>query len=634
VIVKMSKVQVLGPKRLLTDVLAFLQQQGALQLRPPPTPRRRASGGPLLRAVRVAPEQAAEEHALNKAVERIDALIEALPRPEPAPRAASGGAEGLPDATTPEFLARLDALEAEMKALQAKRAALAGEKEVVGRYGRLLVAISPLKPDLSPDVEPHTLGLVIRRAHPEALQLLEREVFRITEGLFDLQTRPVDDELTGVLLTVPAKNVREISALLFERGVEEIKLPAEYSGQSMVQAMSLLLKREREIPDEVRAIEGEVSAFSAKWEPVLRRVRSEAADRLARLKAFARCGETGLAFLVAGWVPRERLEALKRATVEQYRAAVTIVEYPFGPEEYGEVPVVLRNPKWLKPFELLLSLMPLPRYGSIDPTPYLAIFFPLFLGLILGDVAFGVIVLAAALVVRRTGWGGPMVKDVTAVAIACGVSTILFGFLFGEALGGLGAHLGLRPILLDRAQAFVSLLIFALALGALHVVLGMVLGIVDAARNLHVREAFTRTVKIGLLVATALGIGGVTGYVPVDVGRWAMVSVGALLVAGIITGGFMVPLELVLALGNILSYARLMALGLASVLLADVANRIAASVKPTVLGVTIAIVLYAANLAMALISPTVAALRLHYVEFFEKFYEGGGEPYRPFALGT
>jgi V/A-type H+-transporting ATPase subunit I len=94
----------------------------------------------------------------------------------------------------------------------------------------------------------------------------------------------------------------------------------------------------------------------------------------------------------------------------------------------------------------------------------------------------------------------------------------------------------------------------------------------------------------------------------------------------------MAALDLVLGLGNVLSYARLMALGLASAMLAEVANLLATSLRPAAAGVAIGVLLHAVNFTLGLISPTVAALRLHYVEFFEKFYEEGGVPYRPFAL--
>jgi V/A-type H+-transporting ATPase subunit I len=110
----------------------------------------------------------------------------------------------------------------------------------------------------------------------------------------------------------------------------------------------------------------------------------------------------------------------------------------------------------------------------------------------------------------------------------------------------------------------------------------------------------------------------------------AVAGAGALLsLAG---GGPMALLEVVLSLGNVLSYARLMALGVASVMLAEVANHLAGAVRPLAAGLALAVLLHAVNFTLGLMSPLIASLRLHYVEFFEKFYEAGGRPYHPFAL--
>jgi V/A-type H+-transporting ATPase subunit I len=212
------------------------------------------------------------------------------------------------------------------------------------------------------------------------------------------------------------------------------------------------------------------------------------------------------------------------------------------------------------------------------------------------------------------------------------VSAIVFGVLFGEALGELGAHLGLRPLLMDRRRAFMSFLALALGIGGVHVATGLALGTASALRGGHRREAVGRAAKLLLLVAAAVTAAALAGSLPRTAIRPALLSGVALLGISVLADGPMALLELVLSLGNVLSYARLMALGLASVMLAEVANLVARTLEPTAAGLTIAVLLHAVNFSLGLISPTVAALRLHYVEFFEKFYDEGGAPFRPFAL--
>jgi V/A-type H+-transporting ATPase subunit I len=294
--------------------------------------------------------------------------------------------------------------------------------------------------------------------------------------------------------------------------------------------------------------------------------------------------------------------------------------------------VVLRNRGCLRPFELLLALVALPRYGSVDATPWLAIFFPLFFGLVLGDVVFGVLGVAVSLVARARGWGGRIGRSIAWIALWSSISAIVFGVLFGEALGELGGHLGLHPVLLDRRRAFMTFFALALGIGGLHVATGLGLGVGSALRRGHRREAVGRGAKLLLLVTGAVAAAAVLGVLPRAALRPTLFTGLGLLALSVLAEGPMAVLDLVLAVGNVLSYARLMALGLASVMLAEVANLFATTLEPAAVGYGFAVFLHAVNFTLGLISPTVAALRLHYVEFFEKFYDEGGAPFRPFAL--
>lgn len=631
----MAKVQVLGPKRLLPEVIRFLHTRGVLQLRslPDAVAERPLGRRPwLVRRVPLAEAELATERSLEELAHRVEALLLLLP----AEGGEDGEAHGLPDVSAPEFPTRLAALEAEVRALEERRLALEEERDLTSRYERLLTALAPLRPEL-PGVAPHlveTVGLLVQRDRPDILDLLEREVARITGGVYSMLAREVDGEQVGVLLTVPRTLTGDLAQLLFERGIGEIRLPERYAGRPLVDALALLLERSRELPLEISRAEAELVALARRWRAPLAAALRAARDRLARLRAMARCGETRHAFVVAGWVPAEQRTALSLALETAFEGRVTLVEHPIREEEYDEVPVVLRNGRFVRPFELLLTLVPLPRYGSIDPTPYLAGFFPLFFGLMLGDVGFGGLALVLALVARAKGWGGEVGRQVATIALACSASAIAFGFLFGELFGELGAAVGLKPLLLDRKRAALSFLALALALGAVHIAIGLGLALWAALRRRRGREALARSAAIALLFAAAAWLLAHLGYLPAAVGRGALLAAGPLLALSIVLEGLRAPLELVTTMGNVLSYARLMALGIASVMLADVANRMVEFFEPAPLGVAAAVVLHAVNFVMGLFSPTIQALRLHYVEFFDKFYEGGGKPYEPFALSA
>lgn len=633
-IVRMSKVQVLGPRRLLSDALRVLHAQEVVQIRSlpdAPEPAPRGGGWAELRVVPLAAAERAAQGALTEVDGRLRELLLLLPPPD----RITGEASGLPDEiAAPEFLASLLALETEIKALSGRRAALEAERDLTARYERLITALAPLRPALPEGARVTTLGILLRRDRPEILRLLEREVSRITRGACVLVPRELDREQVGLLVTVPREAAPEVSRLLYERGITEMRLPERYAGQPLVDSLLLLMRRSQELPAEIGEIEAQLLALSRRWHRPLTRALRTARDRLTRLAAMVRCGETEHAFVISGWVPAERCGRLAVTLDGAFEGRVMLVEHVVGAAEYGEVPVVLRNLPYVKAYEPLVAFLALPRYGSVDPTPFMAGSFPLFFGLMLGDLGFGGLALALALLVRVKGWGGETGRRLTTIALACSASAVGFGLLFGELFGGLGEPLGLQPLLFDRRKAAPSFLGLALGLGAAHIVLGVGLGLWSALRHRNRREALARAATLSLIL-TALAAGlARAGYLPAAAGPPALLALPLLLAAAVLLGGGLAPLELVRTLGNILSYARLMALGTASVMLADVANRMVELFSPAAVGVAAAVALHGVNFAMGLFSPTIQALRLHYVEFFDKFFEGGGKPYEPFALTT
>ncbi len=504
------------------------------------------------------------------------------------------------------------------------------ERVATVRFEQLVVALAPLDHAVDAALDPELHGLVLK-TDPEALALLEAEVRRLTGGVCEVKAKALDDESTGVLLVVPRAAGRAVTSLLFERGVEEVRLPSSYSGRSLVELLLLLAARGRALPAEIAAADAAFEAFAARAGTALADARLRAAAALSRRRAAAGCGETRFAFVVSGYMPEDEVPALRAAAAAELGDGVALFSRPPLPAEFGDVPVVLRNRTVIRPFERLLALVPLPRYGSVDPSPWLAVFFPLFFGLVLGDLAFGVLGIAVSLLVRRARWGGGEGRDLATVAFWCSISAALFGVLFGEAFGELGAHVGIHPLVLDRRRAFMDFLGVALAVGGVHVISGMALGVASAIRGGHVKEVIGRAAKLLLLVASAAAVASVAGALPRATLVPVVATVGGLLVVAVVFEGPMAALDLVLGLGNVLSYSRLMALGLASVMLAEVANGVATDLDPPAAGLALAVLLHAVNFTLGLVSPTIAALRLHYVEFFEKFYDPGGAPFRPFA---
>jgi len=213
----------------------------------------------------------------------------------------------------------------------------------------------------------------------------------------------------------------------------------------------------------------------------------------------------------------------------------------------------------------------------------------------------------------------------------CAVMSILSGVLFGELFGDLGRRaFGLHPILFDRQEAVVASLLLAIGLGFVHITLGLILGVVSAWRR-EPRHAIGRGVATVMVLLIVLALLAAVDVLPASL---LSPSVVALLIAFpilIAMEGVAGAVEFLSTLGNMLSYARVMALGLASVMLAVVANRMSGITGSAVVGVLLALLFHLVNFGIGVFGPGIHALRLHYVEFFGKFYSPGGAPYQPFA---
>jgi V/A-type H+-transporting ATPase subunit I len=280
--------------------------------------------------------------------------------------------------------------------------------------------------------------------------------------------------------------------------------------------------------------------------------------------------------------------------------------------------------------EIFGRLLPVPAYSSFDPTHFIGIFFPLFFGMILGDAGYGVLLGALALFLRRRYANRRDVADAARVLLVSSVYTVIFGVLYGEFFGGLGTTLfGMEPIFIERRTSIMPMMLFALSAGVVHIVPGLLLGAITAFRQKVRREGFAKLLNILIILCLIAVFASFFGYIP---GLFSRPIIMVILVATpflLFTGGLLAPLELLKNIGNIISYVRIMAIGLTSVLLAHVANQMAGATGDIVLGVMAAALFHLLNIVLGVFSPTIHALRLHYVEFFSKFVESGGKKYEP-----
>jgi V/A-type H+-transporting ATPase subunit I len=441
-------------------------------------------------------------------------------------------------------------------------------------------------------------------------------------------TRAADGTVVG-LIVAPADRSRLIKEMLSDEHLPELPVPPSLRDLPLPQRLQQVRERIGTLEEDLGELDALLAGFARQWLPLYRRVDQWLAERLGLLSAMSVVQETGLCFVILGWGRSDAIAGLAERLQERFNGAVVLEELQILEQDLELVPVSLKNPPYLRPFELFTRLLPLPRYSSWDPTPFIGFFFPLFFGMMLGDAGHGLVLITVALVVlwrRREG----MLADVARILLVSASCAVFFGILFGEFFGEAGAELvGLVPLLPQRSRAIMPMLIFSLALGGAHVVLGLVLGLVTALRRGQRREVASRAVTICLLLCLAALVVTLVIPSPWLLSRSILVATGILIPLLFISGGFLAPLELLKTVGNIVSYARIMAIGLGSALLANSANQLAGLSGDLIVGTVAAIVLHAVAMALGVFAPTIHALRLHYVEFFNKFVEHGGRSFEP-----
>lgn len=624
----MAKVRLVCPCSLVERVTAHLQEEGVLHIESTP---QEAAQIALRRQVLDEParQRQAELERLREALRRLLVL---LPAVSPDEQIRAGGAEPpeLTDAAMKRLAQTLRQVGGRADYLTGRLKACEEELALLSKYEKALEALAPFLRLIQESEDLDHLGVTIETPErgPDLLCLLREMMAKVTDNRYELFHSRLDERSLAVLLVFPKAYAARIRSLLWEEGIHELRLPASVSDKPLGQALRIILKKKVDLPVRVARYRDELARVARTWRHHLLRYQEAVAHRLELLEATTLFYQTEMASLIYGWVPHRALGVLSARITKEFGGKVVIEECSIGRDEWGTVPVILRNPALLRPFEILTRLIALPRYGSIDPTPYLAIFFPLFYGMILGDVGYGLLLLIAAAVVRRRYGRHPLVRDLTIVSFAASGAAVLCGVLFGELFGELGEQVGLRPTL-NRLEAFIPLLYLSVGIGTLHVALGIVLGALWAWRRAEWRECVMKLGGLVLIVSFVSLIAGLSGLLPRRWVTWGAAGLVPALAVIFAFGGARGAMELH-NLVNVLSYLRLMGIGVASAALAFAANKLGGMVENVLLAIVIGATLHAINLLFGLLSPTIQSLRLHYVEFFENFFAPGGRPYKPF----
>jgi V/A-type H+/Na+-transporting ATPase subunit I len=563
------------------------------------------------------------------ALRHVTELSDLLGRPRTDERLV-GDTWALDDAA---LLARAEGLQAvmsqatafssELQRLRAEAARLAGYREIIEGLRRAVGHLPAIRGYGS-------TGIVVRARFRAVVDLIRDELEALTDGRCEVLSADIDPERTAAVLIYPLRHAAAVRSIVGARDLDEVTLPESLAAVPFDQLVPRLEAEEAAARSRADIVAADLDRVAAEHGPLVAALALVLGDRQAEALALREAGRSDHLVVIAGWLPSDRVADLQGRLATEVGPDVIVAERPVDAVE-PKTPVAFSNRPVVRAFEPLASFVSLPHAGTVDPTPVVAFVVPLFVGLMVGDAGYGLVLLGLLAAARLRWRQAPLMSIVWPIGALAALSTIAFGVLFGEWFGDAGhALLGLQPIWFDRREGVASLLVLALGIGLAQVAFGLILGVVNATRLRHRREAVGRAALLGSLVAIVAGIGALSGLLP----GWAGPAAAIALLAGLVilttTLGLAGPLEVMGVLGNVLSYTRLMAIGLASVMLAMIANRMGGLVESVLVGAVIAATFHVLAFVLGFFDASVQGLRLQYVEFFSKFAEPSGVRYEPF----
>ncbi len=380
--------------------------------------------------------------------------------------------------------------------------------------------------------------------------------------------------------------------------------------------------------------------------------------RKDKYEALNDLGFTEKTFVLTGYIPEKHSLSLQKEIESKFTALITYSE----PENGEDVPVLLENSSFSAPVEGITKMYALPSEKDVDPTPVMSFFYYLFFGMMLSDAGYGLLMLIGTTIALKKFKLETSMRKTLTMFRNCGISTIIWGALFGSWFGDIvqvvgreffHKEIGSIALWFQPLDDPIKLLLYSFALGILHLFLGVAVSFRMTWKEGKKLDAFLDTVPVYL---TVLGVAplaaGILTNVPSalkTIGTYMMIAGVILLVLtsgrhsksvfGKFFGGIYALYNTATGyLSDILSYSRLLALGLATGSIASVINLIGTMPENTavkaVLLIIVFIVGHTANLAINLLGAYVHTDRLQFVELFSKFYTGGGREFAPLTTNT
>jgi len=532
--------------------------------------------------------------------------------------------------TLAQVESKTSVIEGKLAALDAETSELQSNKSLANRLSNFDMDLALLK-------DSKYTSTTVGRIDAGSTSEIKNELSKLTDEL-EVFTVPMDDKEGEIITVVTLKEYSdEVYSTLRKFDFEKIEIGnVEGTPQQVIShADSRLLT----IESERASVKSELRAVAEQWDDDILALKEQLENEKEKNEILSSFVQTKDAYVLEGWVPvkdTEKVEQLVEKSSDGHCAFETIeVE---GTDDEN-VPILQQNGWYARPFEYLVDMYSPVRYNAIDPTIFVAITFPLFFGFCLTDAVYGLIVaLLGVVLLKGMGKVKKSMHSFGWILIWSGLWAIILGLITNGFLGDFPQRIvGFRlPTVISSVEAFVHpdiILIIAIAIGLLYTNIGFLIGAINNLRYGNKKDAIGSQIcwfvfEAGI-VLLALGYINVLGMVGIILGAILIVATIGMLVWA--NGAYGV-MDIFGYMGDVLSYARLLALCLATGGIAMTVNILTNLVGDMIpfIGFILAIIIFIgghiANFAFQVLGAFINALRLNYVEFFSQFFmEGKGK---------
>lgn len=585
-----------------------------------------------------------------------DGAIKILDRVSPEKKGLLSSFSGRRKVTAEEFFAAADKTDEIMKLCEELREAERRIAETSAEIARLKVAAEQLAPWSELDLPLSFSGTKKTAAFIGSVSgsyTLETFCESLAKENSEVEFyAEIVGETSGqtLVFVTTAKEHRDKTAEALRR--LEFTYPAVSCDLPPAERIEELQKEIAELQKEISKTEKEISE-KADFRRDMELVSDWFLSRAERLDVRARLDKTRHTVVITGFVPEKDMTVLREALENRFTVYIESEA-----AEGDEVPVKLQNNAFSAPAESITSMYALPSRGDIDPTPITSFFYYLFFGIMLSDAGYGLLMWIATWAVNRFLDPEPNMRKNMKLFMYCGISTTLWGFFFGSFFGvdiitaiysGItGAPLPFKyPFINPLAGDALAMLILSLGLGFVQIIAGLITKFVITVKDSGWLDAIFDT---GLWITTLSGFAVMAvGLVTLPVLQTVGLAIAFGSMAGIVLtggrkkkgimkifGGVANLYDITGFVSDLLSFSRLMALGLTTAAMSMVFNKLGVMVSAGLAGkifmIVILLVGHAVNFGLNALGAYVHTLRLQYVELFSKFYEGGGRAFIPFTF--